>query len=119
MRSEELKPCPFCGGEAELIDNRLGWYVSCDGCGSTVIGERALEPETEEESEQTDWSYYEQSAVQKWNTRHIPEGYKLAPIEPTEKMLDWLCMDRWVDGSGRSDRELKADWYKAMIEAAE
>ena len=27
--SEELKLCPFCGGEAEVEDCRYGYYVSC------------------------------------------------------------------------------------------
>ena len=27
--SETLKPCPFCGGEAEVEDCRYGYYVSC------------------------------------------------------------------------------------------
>ena len=30
---EKLKPCPFCGGEAELIDAEIHprWYVRCKG----------------------------------------------------------------------------------------
>ena len=85
--SEELKPCAHCGEKAELIDDRLGWYVSCGGCGSTVMGERALEPETQEDSNQTDWDYYEQSAIQKWNKRHIPEGYRLVQVIKSEKFI--------------------------------
>lgn len=27
--SEELKPCPFCGGEAHVYKNNL-WHVSCE-----------------------------------------------------------------------------------------
>ena len=30
---EELKPCPFCGGEAELIDGPFhSWQVECGTC---------------------------------------------------------------------------------------
>ena len=38
MASEELKPCPFCGGKAELIDvgryeGRYEWFIKCRrGC---------------------------------------------------------------------------------------
>lgn len=29
----ELKPCPFCGGEAELIDKYEGvFWIICKGC---------------------------------------------------------------------------------------
>lgn len=34
--SEQLKPCPFCGGSAVEIrtdDNRISWYVFCTDCG--------------------------------------------------------------------------------------
>ena len=33
----ELKPCPFCGGEAEIISgasNRQVFFVTCDTCGA-------------------------------------------------------------------------------------
>ena len=32
--SEELKPCPFCGGEAYIVPGRvLGYHIGCDGDG--------------------------------------------------------------------------------------
>ena len=42
--TEELSPCPFCGGEAKEIDPpREGywmgfWRVRCTGCGATMNG---------------------------------------------------------------------------------
>ena len=55
---EELKPCPFCGGKAEIcpgFDNKfLGpyWYVRCKTCysrGSDIYESRKeLEPNQEE-----------------------------------------------------------------------
>jgi len=50
--SEDLKPCPFCGGEAEmLIHNIAGYCVDCKNpeCGSDQ------------------WT--ELKAIEKWNSR--------------------------------------------------
>ena len=41
--SEELKPCPFCGGEAEIVEDRLygeDYYAGrCRSCAATSIFE--------------------------------------------------------------------------------
>ncbi len=31
---EELKPCPFCTGEAKMNEDSTGYYVSCKICGA-------------------------------------------------------------------------------------
>lgn len=31
---EELRPCPFCGGEAELYEDAGGYSVDCTVCGA-------------------------------------------------------------------------------------
>lgn len=41
MSNIELKPCPFCGGEAEIIQNpkkstTVYNYIKCKICGSTT-----------------------------------------------------------------------------------
>lgn len=33
---DELKPCPFCGGEAEFNSDEFGEGVYCKSCGATL-----------------------------------------------------------------------------------
>ena len=55
--NEKLKPCPFCGGEAKLIDpyvstNRWAYFIECQNCKATK-------------------GYYQNKkvAINAWNTR--------------------------------------------------
>ena len=64
---ERLLPCPFCGGEATLNDHRLLWVVHCSSCSACVMGNQA--PEPEEESPESYWEPFRQSAVDNWNRR--------------------------------------------------
>lgn len=55
--SEELKPCPFCGGEAELYGISSFWNVKClKGC--------CFRPATEGNSYTS-----KEIAIDNWNTR--------------------------------------------------
>ena len=72
---EELKPCPFCGGEAEIcsaFENKfLGkyWYVRCKTCysrGSDIYESgKELEPNQEYEAIKGAWD----KAIKAWNRR--------------------------------------------------
>lgn len=38
MSEIKLKPCPFCGGKAELFQDYMGWYViECTACGNGTL----------------------------------------------------------------------------------
>lgn len=56
----ELKPCPFCGGEAEIIDDAMGTISRCRRCGAEngngVYGEEG-----------------NKLAVKDWNARPIED----------------------------------------------
>lgn len=78
--TEELKPCPFCGGEAEYhTDNGptgevYGW-VGCNQCDamSCHIDTRSMQPE-------------EKHPIDTWNIRHEEQ-------ETVAKIVVWLRTD--------------------------
>lgn len=65
--SEELKPCPFCGGQAEFNDTSSTW-VRCESCGA------AIECQVEKKD-----------AAQLWNSRSDATLEKLR--EALEKII--------------------------------
>ena len=78
--SEELKPCPFCGREAELRtdgdDSNYPIWIQCTKC------QAGIEPFPDKEF-----------AILEWNTRHIPDGYKLVnkQVNMESKLADTLA----------------------------
>ena len=80
MVDTELKPCPFCGGEAicdetEPDTSRGGTYhVSCSG--DDCAGDIYL-------PNQSFWS--REQAITAWNTRHSPVS-----SEEARQALEWL-----------------------------
>ena len=60
--NEELKPCPFCGGEASLYVYE-GVCVICPTCGARTITERDLLTSKNVAGNAT------KSVIKKWNRR--------------------------------------------------
>ena len=73
----ELKPCPFCGGKAEMLDYKYEnkdvneFIVSCSECGASV-GE---------------WRKTEEEAIINWNTRK-PIVKALNELEELENLAE-------------------------------
>ena len=127
----KLKPCPFCGGEANTKGScdRVS-VIGCDACGFHIHGDGILSTKPNDKpihysdgkggilpaSDVKIQEYYHAENMQKlagkWNTRHVPEGYVLVPVEHTAEM-----MDAFLDIYDRRGWFSRA--YKAMIQAAQ
>lgn len=92
MSKLKLKPCPFCGGEAETENRRNRytdwWEVKCTDCNASI-------------NERYDWEF---QAVEAWNTRK-PMDMVEAELESIKtggdcrhkcKYYDWSV--GWCDG---------------------
>ena len=53
----ELKPCPFCGGNAYPGSSTIGYTIQCGDCGATSVCMLALD-----------------AAVERWNRRATDEN---------------------------------------------
>lgn len=63
--SNELKPCPFCGGIAEYEAVNKKWLVECQVC---VISTSVP-------------MHGKKAAAVYWNRRDLPEGYHIVAID--------------------------------------
>lgn len=70
---ERLAPCLLCGVEME--QSRTSFFHPESNAGETDCPLSSLSWRT---------SYYREA----WNKRHVPEGYAIVPVEPTEAMLE-------------------------------
>lgn len=88
--STELKPCPFCGGDVEIESWASGnqWRAECSECG---VGES--------------YNPTRQAAIDFWNSRHVPDGYALVPIDNLVLLL------------GNFAKSTEVPRYKRMAEA--
>ncbi len=41
--TEKLKPCPFCGCEAEIYSDSGYWYINCIECRVEITGHESRE----------------------------------------------------------------------------
>jgi hypothetical protein len=92
--SEALKPCPFCGGEAEMLDlgkGTGGWLVVCKGssdCDAHVTGGAA--PPGLDSNEI--YATRKTQAISRWNTRVSVDKWSLiARQELAEKIVRYFA----------------------------
>lgn len=73
MSEEKLKPCPFCGGEAEIVrDVGSIWDVSCKRCYASIGAYH---------------SYSKEAAIYAWNRRwqNIRTGMRVISFDLEEE----------------------------------
>ena len=86
MNNEDLKPCPFCGGEAELVKAHFfGGDLYAGRCGNCAAT--------------SEFEATKEEAVDKWNRRNYPEKQDSSKLtyEELEKMVKPL---KWKYISG-------------------
>lgn len=70
--TNELKPCPFCGGEAYAVDAlEKRAHAVCDTCHAS-----------------TAYYFSEAEAIEAWNTRAEPQKVAIANVTFTQEQLD-------------------------------
>lgn len=95
-KAQELKPCPFCGGAPQLVDNRMGWFVRCDHCRpfKTVIygnNVRHLDHEEDADLGAVDWDALKQSAIDAWNRRAPASSEQQAALQDAGEAISDLA----------------------------
>ncbi len=98
----ELKPCPFCGGEAELCqsqDDGKYYSVFCktDRCGANVGEDFYMEPD---------------ELIKQWNTRHIEEK-----AEALLDLANWSKSDKWISAEPPHEKCVGCTYLKAPSES--
>ena len=93
----KIKPCPFCGGEAELWNNNIEEYklyaVQCKNCGMV-----------------TPYWFDDELAVEQWNRRE--------PIGKIVEQLEYYAKESHIVYI-REDEECCRGWYEALEFAIE
>jgi len=94
MSEEELSPCPFCGGEAEIIVGAHHFRdakVYCPRCSSegAVCDADDGEPEELERNED--------AAIAAWNRRAVPDGWRPIAEAPRDGTRVILFRENWEE----------------------
>lgn len=98
--TKELKPCPFCGGKAEIIKDEMHVWVHCTNCDSD-----------------TDLYQIQKEAVAAWNRRPILEQLEAENKRLREALEHAVTTDTTVDkwGIWRIDGKTFQTWVADVL----
>ena len=106
MSEIELKPCPFCGGDAELRGRKTS-MVNCTGCSASTF--QLLEDKG--------------SAARQWNTRAPQwqpietapkDGTKILVWNDYPSVAFWGPFSTWDDGDWHDDIDGVTHWMPIL-----
>lgn len=112
--TEELKPCPFCGGKPlayDMLESLSICTVECSGCDITVEGRTT-------QAAATRWNTRALTAAQPAQAAQVPEERKLVPVEPTVEMALAGADVIRNRARGKFVRYVMHDVWAAMLAAA-
>ena len=91
----ELKPCPFCGGEARIIEAEIGMFE--DGyavyCGGTCGVKMGVDGRLGEAYKWTPYFSTEAEAIEAWNTRAERTCQMTEIFCGTASGIEWVCSE--------------------------
>ncbi len=106
--TKKLKPCPFCGGEADCISEDAGWdsrgeniwavTVGCLSCGANIEVERRCDHLMRDDDIEGETCHaLEEEVAAMWNARAIDRDELLEVAESPEE--PWPVDKRHLDYS--------------------
>lgn len=67
-QEKELKPCPFCGGQAHIMQMGFPHWIYCEDCGAKIHGGKIGDGA-------------EEASIKAWNRRRLPATKIFPPSE--------------------------------------
>lgn len=96
MNEVKLKPCPFCGGEAEIAARIDKCYAICKGCGAVAAGADTID-----------------NAAKTWNKRIGHETYKeyfdahiswdAFPDANVDNIIGYVCIRQFFGNAAKAE----------------
>ena len=104
----KLKPCPFCGGEAEMMGD-LYPYAECQKCAVNFSADHS-------------YNFDFEDAAQKWNSRSTSDAQEITTLRQQLEQADARCAEleqTMYDGNVEREKCQRALILRAQADAVE